>query len=168
MGVQASPNGVFLKFVDVNGNPDPSRPAVFGKLAALFGKTRPDHPGDPDPVFGSPEWLTDLLVANDTDDLADLPHRGTLAAYTSGSSKSVSVQWDATDVDGQDAEGSLDSRMTIAVGYPLPPTAGHTQPAFMVEGFLVLPPETSMNPTHKLWQGWLFGGQYLTLDATKI
>jgi hypothetical protein len=156
VGIKASSNGVFLKFMDANGNLDPSKPVIFGKAARLRGKARPAGETE-----GSEDWLTDLLVADDESELNKLPQSGDNPPYTSASSKKVSVQWNATDAKGNKTASGLKGQTTIAVGYPMPESEG--RPAgrrFLAEGFLVMPEGTQMDASHKLWHAWKHGIEF--------
>jgi len=153
MGIEPSSNGVFLKFVDANGNLDPSKPAIFGKAVRLRGQLRPAGETE-----GSEDWLTDLLVADDESGLNELPQSSHDVPYTSASSKNVSVQWQTTDSKGNKTVSGLKGQTTIALGYPVPDSAGHSKGRrFLAEGFLVMPAQTQMNERHKLWHAWKHG-----------
>ncbi len=156
MGIGPSSNGVFLKFVDANGNLDPSKPVVFGKAARLRGKARPAGETE-----GSEDWLTDLLVADDESGLNQLPQSNHQIPYTSASSKGVSVQWHTTDAKGNKTVSGMKGATTIAIGYPMPESEGTSKARrFLAEGFLVMPPETQMNESHKLWRAWKHGIEF--------
>lgn len=165
MGVKVSPRGVFLKFLDAQGNLDSTKPVFFGTAAAFYGKTRPIHPNSKDPKYGSPDWLTDVLVADSEANLSTLPHSIDEEPYTSGSSKNVTVRWASTDASGQVQTNVLEGAQTIAVGYPMPngATTGTTTP-YMVEGFLVLPAGATLENDHATWPAWKNGVQYMKLE----
>lgn len=156
MGIEASSNGVFLKFVDASGNLDPSKPPIFGKAVRLRGKARPAGETE-----GSEDWLSDILVADDEGDLSKLPQTSDGTPYTSASSKNVSVQWQTTDAKGNKTAAGLKGQTTIAIGYPLPESEGSGKGRrFLAEGFLVMPAETQMNERHKLWRAWKHGIEF--------
>jgi hypothetical protein len=156
VGIEASSNGVFLKFMDANGNLDPSKPVIFGKAARLRGKARPAGETE-----GSEDWLTDLLVAEDESGLNQLPQTSEGLPYTSASSKKVSVHWQTTDAKGNKTVSGLKGQTTIAVGYPLPESEGGRKGRrFLAEGFLVMPEGTQMNASHKLWHAWKHGIEF--------
>jgi hypothetical protein len=156
MGCDSGDNGITLKFLDKNGHLDTSKPVIFGKAVALYSATRTDHPGDLDPVYGSQDWLTEVLVADDPVSLAGLPRGAVTVAYTSTSSKGVLLRWDTTDWEGSRLSGVEHDQVTIAMGYPSG-EAGR----FKVEELLVLPSGTLMDPNHPLWDAWKFASHTL-------
>jgi hypothetical protein len=153
MGVGPSKTGVFVKFLNADGTPDMSKPTLQGVIAAVYGKTAPTG------ADGSPEWLTDLLISDDSGVLMNLKHSNTQPAYTSAASRKVNVQWQKK---GATNPSTASQAVTIAVGYPMEPAPGHgTQPTFLAEGFLVLPDGVTFDRTHPLYYAWQYGSQYL-------
>jgi hypothetical protein len=154
VGVRASETGVTLKFFTIDGKPDSSNPDVNGEFAYFFSIARPEEPNDPDPIHGSPEWLTDVIVVDHPSKLAQLPPTQTSLLLTSGASKLVTVQWDAN---GKKSKpGGLRFCMTICVGHD-----GYygTEKRYYADTVLVLPfntPIQAPDPDHKkLWDAWV-------------
>jgi hypothetical protein len=150
MGVRASEIGVTLKFFTADGQPDPRKPDVTGEFAYFFSLERPEAPNDKDPIYGSPEWLTDVIVVDDPSKLAQLPPTQTSTLLTSGASKLVTVQWDAG---GKKSNpGGLRGCMTVCVGHD-----GHygTEKRYYADTVLVLPYGTPIQNYKDLWDAWL-------------
>ncbi len=152
MGVKASPHGITLYFFDKHGNPDHSKPPVSGKLAHLYSIERPVHPGDPNNEYGSGDWLTDVIVADNHVDLKAMPPKQTMQQATSAASKQVLVQWNARDTAGKSSTGKEANQFTIAIGTP--PAVPSGDNLLVVDRIDVLPADTVMDPTNKLWQKW--------------
>jgi hypothetical protein len=150
MGVRASETGVTLKFFTIDGQPDPKKPDVKGEFAYFFSMERPEAPNDPNPIYGSPEWLTDVIVVDDPSKLAELPPTQTSILLTSGASKLVTVQWDA---EGKKSNpGGLRGCMTICVGHD---GSYGTEKRYYAETVLVLPYGTPIQNYNNLWNAWL-------------
>lgn len=143
MGVRASEKGVTLKFLDVTGKTE-MRDPVTGEFAFFFGTKRPEAPGDPDPIHGSQDWLTDLIVVDNPAKLIDLRPSQPGISFTSASSKRVTVQWSV----GR-AEDSMDFCYTISTGHQ----ASSSDPLY-ADTVLVLPAQTQMVPGHYLFETW--------------
>ncbi|HWG49251.1 MAG TPA: hypothetical protein VN669_06135 [Candidatus Acidoferrales bacterium] len=155
MGVRASETGVTLKFFNVDGTPDQTRQDVKGEFAYFFSTKRPEAPGNTDPIHGSPEWLTDVIVVDHPSKLAQLPPTQTSILLTSGASKLVTVQWDVGG--GKKSEpGGLRYCMTICVGHD-----GYygSEQRYYAETVLVLPYDTPIQAPDadhkKLWDAWV-------------
>jgi hypothetical protein len=122
MGVRASETGVTLKFFKQDGTPDPKQPDVRGQFAFFFSVPRPEAPGDPDPIHGSPEWLTDIIVVDNPSKLmTKITPTQTGILLTSAASKRVVVQWNIDDGPIQTRVGCF----TISKGHPPNPLPGN-------------------------------------------
>jgi hypothetical protein len=146
MGIESAISGVTLRFLDKNGNPD-GRPDVHG-VCTLLSSTRPDHPGDPDPIYGSGDWLTDIKVADTREKLSAMPHVGSgTDAFTSAASKRVFVQWDV-----QSGAGEQQNCLTIAhvVDGQVSAQTGYC----VTDSILILPSDTDMKRGHPCWNDW--------------
>lgn len=143
MGVQGSKTGVTLEFKDVTGTKD-IRPSVKGTISNFFARQRPVAPGSTDPLFGSADWLTDIILVDQPAKLADLKATQTGDAFTSASSKKVLVQWDVGD-----DKGRMYNCLTVATGQQDPVTG-----RLMATNIIVLPPQTEMKPGHILFGLW--------------
>jgi hypothetical protein len=143
MGVRPSEKGVTLIFLDKDGKPS-SQP-VSGAFAFLFSSPRDEAPGDPDPVHGSQDWLSDAIVVDNPAKLKSMKICKTSIATTSKSSKKVCVQWDTAGF-----MGSMEGCFTIADGR----MEGSN---VFADTLTVLPPETDMRPGHLLWYKWKDG-----------
>jgi len=154
MGVGPSKTGITLKFLDEEGNLDKSmkRPVVFGVAAALYSAKRPVEPaaGEDAALYGSTEWLTHVLVAENCEELKKLVP-GDAAKQTSMASKKVRVQARVAQSSGGFESIDLHDRITIAIGHQT------DSPYFTVEEILVLPPTAKLQAGHVLWKAWSDG-----------
>jgi len=150
MGVRASQTGVTLKFFTADGQPHPERPEVKGEFAYFFSLPRPEAPNDPDPIHGSPEWLTDVIVVDDPSKLDELPPTQTSVLLTSGASKLVTVQWDAGGK--KSPPGGLRGCMTICLGKD---GVYGTEKRYYADTVWVLPYGTPVDKNKVLWEAWL-------------
>jgi hypothetical protein len=150
MGVRASETGVTLKFFTADGQPHPERPEVKGEFAYFFSLSRPEAPNNPDPIYGSPEWLTDVIVVDDPSKLEELPPTQTSVLLTSGASKLVTVQWDAGGK--KSPPGGLRGCMTICIGHD---GVYGTEKRFYATEVWVLPYGTLVKNYKNLWDEWL-------------
>ncbi|HEY1938497.1 MAG TPA: hypothetical protein VGJ33_11235 [Candidatus Angelobacter sp.] len=139
-----------MKFFTSDGKPDSSRPDVRGEFAYFFSIERPEAPNDPDPIHGSPEWLTDVVVVDHPSKLAQLPPTQTNILLTSGASKLVTLQWDAN---GKTSPpGGLRYCMTICVGHD---GSYGTEMRYYADKVLVLPYDTPIQNYTDLWKAWV-------------
>jgi hypothetical protein len=150
MGIESAPSGVTLHFLDKTGRPD-GRPDVKGNCLLLSSR-RIDNPLDPDPLWGSSDWLTDIIVADTPAKLSAIRPVGQgTDAFTSSASRRVFVQWDSKSPDGKQQIGEQQNCLTIArlldgqcskKGYGL------------TDHILILPSNTDMMPGHDCWKDW--------------
>ena len=152
MGCVANPNGVTLTFYNKHGKPDPTKAPVSGTHVHLYSDVRPEHPGDLGFEYGSADWLTDVMVAENSADLKAMKPTQVTQHATSASSKKVLVQWNTHDKTGKASKGKQANQFTIAQGVPWPAPTGII--LLMVDQIRVLPADTVMDPTNDLWQEW--------------
>ncbi len=143
MGLRASETGVTLRFLDPTGTAETQDP-VTGEFAFLFSKPRLEFPGSSEAIHGSHDWLTDLIVVDNPVKLSQYQLTQSGIAFSSAASKQVLVRWDVG-AQHSDQGGSF----TIATGHK---TAGSD--FLFADTILVLPAQTNMNPTHRLWPLW--------------
>jgi hypothetical protein len=144
MGIESA-DTVTLHFLDKDGNPD-GRPDVSG-ICVLIASPRSDHRGNPDPIYGSDDWLTDIRVADTWDKLSAMRTVGSgTDAFTSAASKSVFVQWDTDSAVGEQQEC-----LTIA---HLVEGAAAANGYCVTDSISVLPRDTDMKFGHKCWDEW--------------
>lgn len=141
MAVQPCDNGVQLHFLDKNGIRH-TRAQVFGKYARFYSKPRPEAPGDTNPIHGSQDWLTDIIVVDDLQKLEYLKPTQIGAQDTSCCSKGVLVQWWV-------GEDKSHQNHALSLGY------GHFDGKYYrVHSLDIMPADTEMNPQHNLWKMW--------------
>lgn len=143
MGVRACEKGVTLRFLDKDGSSETRNP-VTGEFAYFFSKRRLESPNSSDPIYGSQDWLTDVIVVDNPIKLTTMQPSQTNIDYTSCSSKRVLVQWSV----GAET-GHSDQCFTISTGHQETPSG-----YLYADTVLVLPPETQMNSSHSLWSLW--------------
>ncbi|HLJ28928.1 MAG TPA: hypothetical protein VKY85_19615 [Candidatus Angelobacter sp.] len=137
MGTLASENGVTLRILDKNGA---EQRQIFGKFARFFSRKRPLNPGSPDPLLGSQDWLTDVLVADSKQKLdAMKPTQNELAATSQGS-RLVLVHWSVANEDNQ-----MDNCITLCKGT----MQGNR---LVTDEVQVLPKDTVMDQKHPLFR----------------
>jgi len=142
MGIWPGSN-VTLKFSDENGNE--IRRISGGRFAQFFSSRRPIKPRSADPVLGSEDWLTDILVADTQEKLEAMTPTQSMFALTSASSRMVTVQWHIGDQRGRQERcltmcSSLD---------PSTPT--------VADEVTVLPETTNMDVNHPGFAQWVQG-----------
>jgi hypothetical protein len=67
--------------------------AIGGIASKFFSRPRVGDPSSTDPVHGSADWLTHVIVTDDPRKLAELAQEETGDAETSFSSRRVTVSW---------------------------------------------------------------------------
>jgi len=137
---------VTLEFLDKDGNIDPNQGPVTGAYCVFYAAPRPDRPDDPDPVLGSQDWLTDVLLADTQAKLTAMKPTQIGDAYTSASSRQVQVQYDVGNKSGR-----VRDRLTLATS-----STGDTDDRgfLLVDRVRVMPGNTNMRPGHPLWEEW--------------
>lgn len=159
MGVRGSETGVTLKFFNQDGSPS-AQPDVTGEFAFFFSVPRPEAPGDTDPIHGSPEWLSDLIVVNNPSKLmTDIKPTKTGILLTSAASKQVVVQWSLED----GVPHRLDDCFTIATGHPPNPPPGSHLFAETVAVIHPSPQQITDISNSSLIQAWNNAAQNLLL-----
>lgn len=146
MGIVGSSAGVTLRFMDATGTSEVQLP-VTGTFSDFFASPRPESPGNTDVLFGSPDWLTDALVTDHLRKLVELPTTGEGTAFTSSSSKRVTVQYSV---------GNIQAKLTDCLTIVRGTQTSSTDPVVATE-IVVLPPETDMKPGHALFAEWAAG-----------
>jgi hypothetical protein len=147
MGVQAA-DTVTLIFLNTDGKTE-RRPRFTGQ-AIFYSARRPVEPNTQDPVFGSLDWLTDVMVGDTQESLGSLEPSQTLEAYTSSSSRGVLVQWAM----GAE-EHSEKNCITVAIDSGGAPFPTSTQEPYIVDTVYVMPWETKMVPDgNDMWNLW--------------
>lgn len=149
MGIIGKSTGVTLRFVDAAGETEIQSP-VTGQFSRFFAKERPESPGSTNVLFGSPDWLTDIILADSSAKLEELPPSQTEQAFTSASSKRVNVQYSV----GNDQTKMINC-LTI-VNLDTSTQASATDPVAAQEIF-VLPSDTDMKPGHPFFARWEAG-----------
>ena len=154
MGVRPSEAGVKLTFFKADGTVDPNICPVKGEFAYFFSVPRPEAPGDKDPIHGSQDWLTDIIVVDNPIKLVHIAPTQTNIQLTSAASKQVLVRWD---VAGR--VGTIVNCFTISAGH-----LGSGR--FFAETVQVLDSHTVMDNKHPLWKPWVdAAGQRFTSDV---
>jgi hypothetical protein len=144
MGVRACEEGVTLRFLDETGKNEVRNP-VRGEFAYFFSKTRPESPNDPDPVYGSASWLTDVIVVDNPLKLTTMkPSPQSNIDFTSASSKRVLVRW-SVEPETDSAAGCF----TISTGHQKTDTG-----YLYADTVYVMPASTKMDDKHFLWSLW--------------
>jgi hypothetical protein len=156
MGVRASETGVTLKFFTADGTMDTTKPPVTGEYAYFFSIPRPENPSSTDPLDGSQDWLTDIIVLDNPAKLKYMTPTQTGIQLTSAASKRVLVRWD---VGAQ--SGTQGPCITISSGHW---ASGH----LFAELVKVLPDDVktnNMNDKNHLWPDWLIGVKQFLAQA---
>lgn len=148
MGIQAA-DKVTLIFLDTDGRTE--RHPRFTGQAIFYSARRPVEPNSENPVFGSFDWLTDVMVADTQESLGSLQPTQTLDAYTSSSSRGVLVQW------SNSAERHSEKNcITIAIDSGGAPFPTSTEERYVVDTVYVMPWDTRLeddqNPMWGLWK----------------
>lgn len=160
MGGAASQNGTTLEFYDVNGNPDPTKPALFFAQASITAQ--PQQNG-----IGSQDWLKEVYLAPDEASLYQLmrtyPPTGTTPPLTSGASQQVMVYYmDKRRV----IQGHL-YRSVVGLGtdYTITGPGGMPETLRVFDTFEVTDGDAS-NPLNGLYPDFHNSVQALELDET--
>jgi hypothetical protein len=138
---------------------------VKGEYAFLFSTPRLDNPGSKDPIWGSQDWLTDIIVVDNPAKLALMTPTQTGTAYTSCSSRRVLVRWDV----GKDIIGREEACLTIATGHNNK-SGGHKpgpRDYLYADKVLVLPKDTVMDNNHRRWKEWQEGAIQFLVPASQ-
>lgn len=146
MGTIASSSGVTLRILDKNGV---EQKTVFGKFAHLYSKQRPLNPGSPDPLLGSQDWLTDVLIADTEAKLKAMKPTQNLAAATSQGSRLVLVRWNI-----ETDQGQMDNCITLCDGTM---QGNH----LLTDQIRVLPKNTVMDQHHPLFPAFAAASHFL-------
>ncbi|HLJ28927.1 MAG TPA: hypothetical protein VKY85_19610 [Candidatus Angelobacter sp.] len=154
MGVKASQDGVDVVFLDATGTQ--LERLFYGEHVFFFSAPRPIDKSQSDPLFGSKDWLTDIVILDNPSKLGDLPPSQSQIAATSAASPRVRVQWDV----GGGEQGTQDLSLTICYGDN---SGGH----FFVDEIAVLPPGTEMTRGHNLYQDWEAASKLLLFSSNQ-
>jgi hypothetical protein len=160
MGVRASETGVTLKFFREDGLPD-TQSDVEGEFAFFFSVPRREAPGDPNPIHGSQDWLTDIIVVDNPSKLAKITPTQTGIQLTSAASKQVVVQWNLAD----GVLHQLIGCFTIAKGHPQNPPPGSHLFAETIAVIHPSPSDITAISNSSLIQDWNNAAQQLLLSS---
>ncbi|MBZ5533984.1 MAG: hypothetical protein LAO20_21345 [Acidobacteriia bacterium] len=160
MGVRASQAGVTLQFLKADGTPDTSKPRVTGEFAYFFSLPRPEAPNDTDPIHGSPDWLTDIIVVDNPAKLAQMPLTQTGILLTSAASKMVTVRWDANG-----RSGSVSYCLTLCEGIDGQYQGEERYYAYAVK---ILPYGTDIRNLPGLWPDWVAATRKFVTQSARL
>ncbi|HWG49252.1 MAG TPA: hypothetical protein VN669_06140 [Candidatus Acidoferrales bacterium] len=150
MGVCADPAGVKLNFYDKDGKNQLRQP-VYGKglLHSLprAGRLPANDPITQNQSQGSTDWLTDVMVADNDDELSKMVASSTGAAMTSTCSYKVRVQWKNSLAKTEIEENCV----TLAVVAQDEDDDGERLPT---KEIYVFPEGTNIQPGHPFWDQW--------------
>ena len=149
----ANPNGVEIYFYDKAGTKQ-IRKSVKGK-GLLHSLHRTGRRNKPDPIaqdysLGSVDWLTDVMIADNEDELQKMPPSSTGACLTSTCSRMVRVQWSVKSASGEVDSGRMDNCVTLAVVNTGDENAGERLPT---KEIYVFPEGTKIEDT-PFWGRW--------------
>jgi hypothetical protein len=161
MGVRASETGVTLKFFKQDGAPDTNQSDVTGEFAFFFSVPRPEAPGDTNPIHGSPDWLTDIIVVDNPIKLVNITPTQTDIQLTSAASKRVVVQWSIGNGPTQSRVGCF----TIVKGHPPKPSPGSRKFAETIAVIHPSPSDITAISNSSLIQDWNDAAQQLLLSS---
>lgn len=154
MGVYADPNGVEIHFYDKEGKKE-IRNSIQGK-GKLFSLHRADRRNQPDPIspdysLGSPDWLTDVMIADNDHDLQKMTASSDGACLTSTCSQMVLVQWNVEPSPGKIDSGQMENCVTLAVVDSSDPNPRERLPT---KEIYVFPEGTKIVEGHPFYNRW--------------
>jgi hypothetical protein len=153
MGVCADPSGVELKFYDKEGK-NLIR-SVHGK-GLLHSLPRAERLAANDPIaqnqsLGSTDWLTDVMVADNDDELNKMVASSTGAAMTSTCSYKVRVQWKNTLAPDKIDADRQENCVTLAV---VPQNGEDDGERLLTKEIYIFPGGTKIEYGHPFWDQW--------------